>query len=255
MLNKLRSNAPFVEYQSDGFLKDIDRRHGFLLTEEFPGALMPGTLGWAQNGSGIEAANQASNTGEEASGIVYVGAAAAGTHRSSYLTFNSVPVDRGITHLEFYFRNLGLFDATEDGRMFMGLIDNVASATLQPTDGVWLEYDRANNGDFYSFNTAQGGTITEYVADGGGGRNTAAVVAGVNTFNRFTMITDPQNDSAKFFINGVLITEITTNLPKTDGQNSNPGWMVQKTADAAAVNKVTYVDYVKYGFIYNNPRA
>jgi len=238
-----------VQFRSDSFLKSIDDRHGFLLHEEFPSGLMPGTLGWAQAGTGIEATNQASNTDELASGIVYVGANNATEWRASYLNFNTHPVSRGITHAEFYTRLLTKSTSTEESVVMWGLIGDAGNTTTGlPTNGFGIKYDRATYGDFYSLFSVQGDTSTETAT-------TIAVTAGANTFRRLSMIVDPQNDLARFFIDGVETESLITNLPKTDSQKSSIGWTVQKTADSAAVNQVAYVDYIKHGFIYNTIKS
>lgn len=258
-IGKGKAVSPFIQTDIDGFPKEIDRRYGFIREFKAGGGAAP-TVSWLTNGSGTYSANAAPGAGEDVAGLDYIlsSSVSAGAHKSIYSTFNNFPIYNGVVWFEAYARLLTLdTTSTEESRIFLGLADNVASNSAYPTDGVYFMYDSQNNGDFWSVSLAKAGSATEYVADGAGGRTTAAVTAGVDTFARFTFKVDAANETVSFWINGSLVADETdiavTNMPDTISNLAGPGLLVQKLVGTS--NQALYFDYIKMAYIYNTPRS
>lgn len=240
-----------IVWDASGFPTVKDFRYGLTLTDDFTSASTTGEIGWSTTTSGgTVSANSTPATNDNAAGVTVIFAQTVNNYASLFTTFNKFPLWDGKHYMEWRVKLLNLDDGSDTYEVYFGLADN--NTVASPNDGLYWHYDRSTNGDFWTVNSAQGGTTTTYVADGGGGRSTAAVTAGNGEYQRFSMVADPANASAKFYFNGALVTEITTNLPDTAGDFASPIIGLVKTA-LSAVNQAVYVDYMRYTYIRNTP--
>lgn len=237
-----------IEYWPDGFPKKIDDAYGFVIQDNWNNASVLGNLGWVSAGSGnLSAANQTVNTGEEATGVVYAGTnSTSGSYGGLFLNYNKVPIGRMRCWVEFYNRLLALDDGVDTYQFQIGMFKDPAHATNLPSDGVYFGYDKANDGDFWTINSADNSTTTKTVT-------TAVPTAGGDAYTKFRIYVDPQNSTAQYWIDGTYMGAISTNLPSNDARRVAFGWNAQKTGGSTN-NQVSYSDYFRAACLYNTPR-
>lgn len=235
----------------DGFPLVVGPRDGFAYSEHFITTATNGNTNFTLNSTGTGASNAitAAVTGESNQGCVFIGGGDATSHSSIYQVFNNYIYNQGITWLEFRTRSITLSTGAEEYTVEMGLIDNAVSVD-DISNGCSIRYDRANNGDFWSYVTADGGTETEYVADGGASRDTNAVA--LSTYDTTGLIFDPTGGTCNFFFNyaEVSASESTTNLPTADADKGEIGMRVHKTVGNTARNWV--IDYIRVAHVFDS---
>lgn len=130
--------------------------------------------------------------------------------------------------LEFSIRVQNLATALEDYIAQAGYLDTTTTAVQ---DGAFFEYNRAIGGDFWKLVTSTASVRTEVVT-------TVPMVQ--NTWNRFRIESNRLGNKIKFFINGAIAGESTTNIP-TGIRNFDVGFRLQKTVGTGI--RPIFVDY------------
>lgn len=137
----------------------------------------------------------------------------------------------GVLSYETYVRIPVLSNATQQFVLRCGLLD---SFTGESIDAVCFRYaDNVNSGRFEAV-TRSNNTQTA--------TNTGVVVV-ANTWYKLGFIVNANASSVSFYINGVLVSTITTNIPNTAGRQTGFGDYLQKLV--GTTNSNVDADYVK----------
>lgn len=136
-----------------------------------------------------------------------------------------------------------LATVTEDFVIRIGYSNSTSSSA--PTNGVFFEYDRATSGDFWRIRCTQLATSSVTVT-------AAAVTTGWNTFHVYV---NEDGTLAKFFLNGVKIGEVATNIPNGTSQTVSPSYQIIKTA--GTTTRLIYGDWaiIESGVAARDPEA
>lgn len=119
-----------------------------------------------------------------------------------------------------------LSNGTQTFTSIIGFVDS--SAAGDPTNGAYFRYTDATNGGRWQCLTAKGGVRT--TTDSG-------ITADTN-YHAFTIEINEAGTSAAFYIDGVLVQTITTNLPDgTLAQAFGYGWKIEKSVGTTQVNQ------------------
>lgn len=123
---------------------------------------------------------------------------------------------------------------SEDFLVRLGLLD---AATAAPVDGVWFEVDRTGSATKWRVCSSAASTSTKV----------DTTVAFDASWHRFEVVLDgaAATPVANFFIDGVLVGQITTNLPLAAGNGFGYGAGVVRVGTGTAAQSVS-VDYVVY---------
>lgn len=122
-----------------------------------------------------------------------------------------------------------LSTSTEEFALFAGFNDFATTiSSAHPSNGIYFSYDRANDGDFWAINTANGGTRTKTVT------STAISTSG---WVRLTLVNT--NGVVAFQVNGNTVGQLNTNIP------TNPcGFSVSYRKKAGTTSRSMYLDYL-----------
>lgn len=217
-----------------------DPRYGFFAYDEFTGTDRIGWLDWNTNAGTITTtAGSATNPG------VYLlrqaTASAVANIRSdlAWMQFGTMDV-----YYEALVNIPTLATVGEDFCISVGFNDKSAfDANGACTDGIWFTLNRAVNTTKWIINTSQGGTATN--------TNTNTVVT-AGTFYRLSIIVTA-GTSAQFFVNGVSVGTITTNLPTGASQQTGCAFKIDKTAGTG--NSDLQLDYFSLRAYFNGARV
>lgn len=119
--------------------------------------------------------------------------------------------------------------AGADYNIFAGMID---TATAAPGNGAYFKYNYNVNGGRWECISNNGGSTT--VVDSG-----VALTGGV--FQKLTIAADALGTSIKYYIDGVLVATITTNL-YSGSANVGFGVSIHKTATGGTTSRTFLVD-------------
>lgn len=124
-----------------------------------------------------------------------------------------------------------LSTAVEDFRFRIGFLDN--NTNTEPTDGAYIEYNRAADAVNWRAVTANSGT-----------RTTAALTPVVaNKWVDFSVrVSVSPTLKAEFFVDDVLTATILTNIPTAAGRETSVGLVAYKTAGGTA--RSVYADRI-----------
>lgn len=114
-----------------------------------------------------------------------------------------------------------LDDGTDTYTLRLGFLDIL---TADVVDGVYFEYDKSVSAN-WRICTANNSTRTK--------TNTSTAVAAA-TWIRLRFEINAAGTSAEFFIDGVSVGTIATNIPTAAGRETGMGWALQKTAGTNA---------------------
>lgn len=122
---------------------------------------------------------------------------------------------------------------SEDFLCALGFGDNILPAII--AQGAWFEYDRTSvvSGTNWLAKTGNGASSYTTVDTG---------IAVDTSWHKFKIVINASNH-AIFYIDGVQVADISTNLPSSS-YPTNITLIIQKTAGSAAKN--LYIDYVYY---------
>lgn len=213
-----RLNAPYsAVYIMDDFLNVSTIETGEI-----------GTAGWTSTGSGTGAgiAGSTSPTAHPGTVSMQTGTTTTGNAAISLGSFYSAgggvttyTTDCRVSTLstvgEEYIARIGLHDATSGGAV---------------TDGIYFQYDRLTDGNFWSVITSNNSTPTKIV--------TSTAIVG-NTWYRLKIVVNADGTEARFYVDDVEVSgtgyPITTNIPTAAARTSGPSCQMVKSAGTTSV--------------------
>jgi hypothetical protein len=135
-----------------------------------------------------------------------------------------------------------LATTTQNYNLYVGFFDN-SNAAGDAVDGVYFKFSRTNNINNWVAVTSNNSTRT--IVDTG-----TPIVA--NTYIKLRIDVNDTGTEAKFYINGVLVSTIATNIPTGAGRYTGLGYKIEKTA--GNTNRISYMDYISVGYTYTTAR-
>ncbi len=173
-------------------------------------------------------------------GLVQSSTGSAATGRASVLSAVAMMVaGAGAMCFELNGRVTTLSDAGNEFVLRVGFLDAAAS---DATDGIYFEYDRTQS------------TNWRLCAASNATRSKSNSAAAVGTgFDTLRIDVDAAGTSAEFFLNGVSLGTVASNLPNTAGRNFGFGWQLIKTAGTTA--RTFDVDYLAAEVDFTAPRG
>jgi hypothetical protein len=108
-------------------------------------------------------------------------------------------------------------------------------------DGVYFEYNRLTNDDFWTFKTASNNIRTTL-------KSSIPIVN--NTFIKLRIEVSHNGEQALGFVNDVPVGLITTNIPTTAGRISD--WIIRIQKSAGTTTRLVFVDYLTERIYYTN---
>lgn len=136
-----------------------------------------------------------------------------------------------VTEMSVRFEDLSLL--ADRYTFYAGFGDNVAAG--DHLDGVYFEYNEGTNGNFWAIKTSNNATRTTTVTS-------SPIVA--DTWYKLRIEIAPSGTRADFFVNGVNIGNITTNIPTGTGRNT--GHLVKMEKSAGSTARLAYIDYITF---------
>lgn len=196
-----------------------DPRYGFVLVEEFNGAIASSP--WTAFGVVNNATGTATNYG-----IWNITQSSASAVSGITQTFETMLLGLQDYYFEAIINVKDLATATEDYCLTVGLNDVISFvADGAATDGAYFQYNRSVTGNFWGTRTANNSTITS---------NTSTIAVEANKTYRLGILISGSS-SVKFFVDGVqtAVTH-TTNIPSTAGRTTGVTVKVDKKAGTVA---------------------
>ena len=126
--------------------------------------------------------------------------------------------------MEFITGIVTLSNVTDEYVFFCGWYDGTSADAV---DGVYFEYDRATNGDFWAVSTSNNSSRT---------KTALANAVQAATYVRLGIEINAAGTRVKFFLNGALVATHTTNIPTGTARVTTPCWGFRKTAGTGAAN-------------------
>lgn len=236
-----------IIFGQDGFPIYVNPRHGFLLEENFHGLYSAGD---ALGATGFQTVVNGSSTmgpvnaTDGRAGLWFLRSDAAAIRRSVVHWGTNFMVLAGAkTYFEAQVYFPGLSVVTDQFETYIGLADSTSEN--DPTNGVNFLYEQKNNGDVWECQVIGGSTetndvLTDAVAD--------------STWYKLGIIVDDVTGggtpAAKFYIDGTLVSTVTTNLPTT---GEDLGIVIKQqsaTGNTVASTNDVYIDYMRCAQIY-----
>ncbi len=193
--------------------------------------LAGGRLTWtatntgAGAGSGTSIANDGSHpgtwhlgTGTTATGVVA---------RYSNAASTAIILGLGTAVYETTVQFSALSTAAEEYTFRIGFLDTFSTGAA-PVDGVSFVYDRVVSGDYWVTQTSSNSSRTTKVLDGTAGNPTKSVSA--TTWYNLRAEVDATAGTVNFYINHVLVSTHTTNIPSGAGREMGEGLTMVRTA-------------------------
>ncbi len=146
---------------------------------------------------------------------------------------NIILFDNGLTVLDMSVRFEDLSTATERYNFYAGYGDNVAAGDM--LDGVYFEYAEGISGNFWRIKSSNNNTRTITVT-------TSPILA--DTWYNLKIEIAPSGTRADFFVNGVNIGNIISNIPIATGRTTGILFKTEKSVGATA--RLVYVDYANF---------
>lgn len=179
--------------------------------------------GWNSVISGTVAANTVALGEAGHPGIINSSTGTDSTGRAGMFTgVAAILLGSGATVWEAIVRFPNLSTSSDEYIARIGLSDGTAGDAV---DGVYFEYDRATNGDFWVIKTASNSSRTTTV--------TTTAVAGTTWYHLKCEI-NAAATSATYYINGVSVGTISSNFPTTSGRVTGASWNIIKSAGTTA---------------------
>jgi hypothetical protein len=215
----------------------IDPTLGFELLEHWIATTAVGNLGWtATANSGTNGMNTSSGDGE----IMGIYRGDTSTSASSAPTLSlgngtTIVLGGSTVRYEMKVAIPTLSDGTQSFIIRIGLHN--ATTSTAPTNGVFFEYDQANSAN-WRIRCAQNNTYTTTTTSTAVGTGWTLLACEINA----------AGTSAEFFVNGVSIGTVTTNIPTTTTYPVSPTLQIIKTL--GTTSRVYYVDWFRLRVIY-----
>ena len=234
-LDDIGTEHPLTENSSSSLISiKEDFLSGYL-----NGSVAEFVLSIANGGSNVLSAYESNPAGTMRMGIFAAsvgntaGSRTAGVMRNGLLRFGD-----GNCNLTIFARLSALATVADNFTMLLGLIDNGASATI--TDGVFFRYNfsNANLIGVTSNNGTQSTVTTTKTMD--------------LAWNRFDITVNAAGTLATFYVNGVSVGTLATNIPTTAGRETSIGFGMHRVTSGTA--KTLFIDSFELLAISTNPR-
>ena len=131
-----------------------------------------------------------------------------------------------------------LSTAAQEYNVYIGFIDN-NQAIGEPVDGVYFKYDR-NTSANWIITTSNNSTRTN--------TTTSVAVTATTPFQKLKIVVNNTGTSAQFFIDGVSVGTIATNIPTGAGRQTGLGAKIEK--QAGTTNRQLNMDYVSLEYTF-----
>jgi hypothetical protein len=222
----------------------FNRKYNSIIDDDFIANTPAGLNGWISTVSGTGAAIAVSNTLSNSNhiGILNFSTGTTATGRSVLSLTNAMSnflLGSGALICQTLINIPTLSNGTQRFNLRLGFGDNIASG--DNVDGVYFEYDDSLSANWRicsSANSVRTKTNTS-----------VAVALGWTTLG---FILNAAGNSIDFYINGVSVGNITTNIPTSAGRNCEPILKIEKTIGATSSS--FSVDYFNSEIIFNTPR-
>jgi len=200
----------------------ITPRSKVTLYEEWIHSSATGALGWTSGFTGTGGATAIPAAPEAGRPGIITGIAPGSQvgHSTVYLssgTANGLTFGGGELIYEFSVKSPAAVGVTEDITMRAGLHDAITNTSV--TDGVYFEWSADSAGSGWRGVTANN-SLRTYTS------STSAITAA--TWYRLTAIVNAAGTSVTFYVNGVSIGTLTTNIPTTGPRACSPAVTVNK---------------------------
>ena len=169
---------------------------------------------------------------------------ATGTTATGYATIGTLwplPLGLGATWIESRIRLEALSDGTDTYTFRLGYLDAFGGESV---DAVGFRYTDAVSGGRWQAYTRN--SNTETAADTG-------ITAALATDYKLRIEVNAAASQVLFYINGVLVATITTNIPI--GTTRFTGIGAQMIKSLGIVNKNIMMDYIEFDYIFTTPRS
>ena len=233
--------APVMTVNAKGIvtaIADLTPAHGITLKEDFIATTAVGNLGWTGTAnSGTNGMNSSSGSGT-IMGIYRGDTSTSSTSAPTLSLGNGVSMVLGLaeTTYEMKFHVASLSTVGEEFIIRVGLHNSTTSAA--PVNGVFFEYDRLSSVN-WRLRALQNsvGTVT-----------TSATAVAAAAWMVLKCVINSAGTSAEFFVDGVSLGTVTSNIPTTITYTVAPTLQIIKSA--GTTSRVYYIDwfrlYVKY---------
>lgn len=195
--------------------------------DDFIGSQPQSALGWNALNSGVGSANTSSVGGVTsigALGVYSINTGTTATGRScGFAGQQALIFGQGTISYRWRVWVTNLSDAGNRYNFYVGIGDNTAAGDM--TDGVYFVYSDTLNGGNWTLSTANNSART--TANSG-----VAVVAA--TWVNLGVTVNAEGTSAQFFVNGVSVGTIGTNIPTVQGRESGPLIKIEKSVGATS---------------------
>lgn len=190
--------------------------------DDFDGtALNPYSIGWQGGGTGGTSVTANSEAGTP--GIHQVGTSTGATNtRYMHRGLTGFLAGGGRAICEWRVRIPTLSNGTETFTLKIGLHDSVSSA---PVDGLWFEYTDSVNSGQWQVKGSSNSTATT--------TNTTSAPA-ANTWYRLKIDINAAGTSAEFYVDGVSVGTVASNIPTGSGRVFGPNAGISKSAGTTA---------------------
>lgn len=143
--------------------------------------------------------------------------------------------------LEFRCQLNVLSNGTDTYILRLGFDDRLDLTAV--SNGIWFEYTDGVNSGKYTINAANGGVKT----------TTNTNITAVNgSWVKFKIVVAADGSSANFYIDGVLVGNISTNMPTGAAQKTALIFLIAKSAGTTA--RFFYMDYCNLHAVFTTPR-
>ncbi len=234
------TNPTGLDYHPIGYL--YNPKYECLLEDDFVSSVTASRLGWQATPSGLGSVVSIDGTftNQNHFGMVLMGTGTTTTGRVILITNNqAIQLGGGVTKCSGVIYLPLLSTPTERFNLRLLLGDNAASGDF--TDGVYFEYDESISPN-WRINTASGAVRTKVTT-------TVPVATG---FTNLSFTINSAGTRVEFFVNGVSVGVITTNIPTTPSTTLSPIFKIEKTA--GFTNRQLIVDYFYFNTVFNTAR-
>jgi len=203
-----------------------------ILYDDFISAVA-GNLGWTatNSGTGAAAATNSTLTSNTNIGVLQFSTGTTATGRSALsLNVSAFAFGGGQTIFETLIRIEDLSTASERFKIYAGFGDLTAAGDM--VDGAYFSYIDTESSGQWQCNTASNSVRT---ALGSG------VTVAADIWYKLRAVVNDAGTLASFFVNGVWVGNITTNIPTTNARATGLIHKIEKSVGLTA--RLSYMDY------------
>lgn len=162
----------------------------------------------------------------------------AGSRTAGVMSNGLLRFGDGVSNLTIFARLSALATVADNFTMLLGFIDNGASATI--TDGVFFRYNFSN-------------ANLIGVTSNNGTQSTVTTTKAMDTsWNRYDIVVNAAGTLATFYVNGISVGTLTTNIPTTAGRETSIGFGMHRITSGTA--KTLFIDSFELIAVSTNPR-